>query len=369
MASMFFLSSHFIGGQFEEHQMPLEVLKDLAVLKDIVLKIAANRFYQRNPDRKRLPKGFGSNIHLSLASLKEGSVIANICLVGGFFLPPNLEEARDVFFQTLSIAETQETNSADQNSFDPAVTPDVLDLIANLGQHLEDGDRIVFNENQASYTFESQNRFRKLAKLEYRREFHTYCTVYEYDKSKHTAKMLTLSGERFGFKVPEAIRECVLTAFNGSPDVRAEVTGDCYYDANGGAKFNLKLNTFDIVDPLDTSLRIEEIRQLKAGWLGEGHGLPFADEELNWLDSFMASRICVKVRPPYLYPIEGENISAEWDTAAAEIILELDLTCRSALLRRYARDPWSTAEEYTFNLHEEEECCRLVAFLEESLNA
>ena len=57
-----FLEPRLVGALFEGHAIPLEVLKDLAVLQDMIVEVAKWKFLQVNPDRKRSPRGFADGI-------------------------------------------------------------------------------------------------------------------------------------------------------------------------------------------------------------------------------------------------------------------------------------------------------------------
>lgn len=347
-----FLELHFSGGRFEEHEMPLEVLKDLSVLNDIILNIAVKKYMESNPERKRLPKGFRNQNWLALSHLEKGSVIVKLAVVSlacGLFsnYPLCIDAAGDEALKTLKNVETPD-------QFDPSVTREILSNFAALGQHLQEGEQIDFSRKGAeriSYHPEMCKIFRKAAKESYKEDVDLYGTICEYDKEKRNATFLTFSGKRLTFPVTCELSRSVSDAFQKYPKTKVEIEGIQEFDANGIGKDKLTVNSLEILDPLDTSARIEEFRCLKPGWL-DGSGMSFDEKNLEWIDNFLASLVYELARPPYLYPIEGENISAEWDVGALKITLEFDLKEKKAIYYSFSQSV-DKDEEKEFDLNSE----------------
>ena len=67
-----FLQPHLTGSRFAGHSIPLEFLKDLAVLQEMIIEVAKWRFLQDNPGRRRCPRGFTEGIELKLTGIEEG---------------------------------------------------------------------------------------------------------------------------------------------------------------------------------------------------------------------------------------------------------------------------------------------------------
>ncbi len=83
MESEEFLKPMLVGGRFEGHAIPLDFLRDLAALNDIILEGARAAYLKANTDRSRLPKGFADDFTLSLSGVEQGSVIPKITLFFG----------------------------------------------------------------------------------------------------------------------------------------------------------------------------------------------------------------------------------------------------------------------------------------------
>lgn len=359
-----FFRLHFKGARFDGHEIPLDVLRDLSVLNDIILDIAVKKYMASNPKRQRLPRGFRNQNWLTLSRVEPGSVrvcIAVASLSAGLFSNyfTCIDEARDAVLDTLRNVETP-------GKFDPSVTQKSLSNLATLGQHLQEGEMIDFEVNDSAVSYDSKtcSAFRKAAQKVYEENVDLYGTICEYDKEKHCATLKTFSGKRIIFQMTPEFSSTVDKAFQGYPNTRVELEGVQELDSNGTSKDKLSVISLEILDPLDTSARLEEFRYLKPGWL-DGYGASFDKKRLDWLDNFLESLVDELPRPPYLYPIEGENVSAEWDVGASKITLEFDLNNKTATY--YAFDT-STDEdrENGFNL-DSEGVKELVKLLKETI--
>ena len=68
-----FLRPRLIGPRFDDGKIPLEMLADLSVLREMVIEVAKWRYLETNPDRRRSPKGFADGISITLAGVEKGS--------------------------------------------------------------------------------------------------------------------------------------------------------------------------------------------------------------------------------------------------------------------------------------------------------
>lgn len=64
-----------LRGRFEEHSLPLEIFKDIAVLEEMLVEVAKREYLAAHPQRVRSPKGFGTGLELHLTAVEEGSAI------------------------------------------------------------------------------------------------------------------------------------------------------------------------------------------------------------------------------------------------------------------------------------------------------
>ena len=83
------------------------------------------------------------------------------------------------------------------------------------------------------------------------------------------------------------------------------------------------------LDPLNVAVRIEELAELKDGWLdGKGH----APERslLNWLARSFGTNFDSNLPLPYLYPTAEGGVQAEWSIDNWEVTLDIDLNKQTA---------------------------------------
>jgi hypothetical protein len=77
-------------------------------------------------------------------------------------------------------------------------------------------------------------------------------------------------------------------------------------------------------DPLNTTLRLEELAALNDGWL-DGKGRAPAKERLEWLANSFDNWFNPSLPLPWLYPTAEGGVQAEWSLNDWEVSLEIDL--------------------------------------------
>jgi len=75
-----FLAPRLVGERFDEHTIPLELLKDLGHLEALVVELAKYLYLADHPERQRAPRGFTGTIGLHLRYVDGGSATAGIVL-------------------------------------------------------------------------------------------------------------------------------------------------------------------------------------------------------------------------------------------------------------------------------------------------
>ena len=84
-----------------------------------------------------------------------------------------------------------------------------------------------------------------------------------------------------------------------------------------------------ILDPLDVTARLDELRSLSNGWL-EGVGIALDAAGLDWLNEAFETQYSDELPLPYLYPTEEGGVRAEWPVGNTETSLDVDLTSKRA---------------------------------------
>jgi hypothetical protein len=134
-----FLKPRFVGGRFDKHGFPLDVLKDFAAFEQLLIEVAKREYLADNQHRKRSPRGFSAQFDLQLVGVEAGSAVAIIALVfSGLFEPAEtlyLERARDQVIAT--IASTSDGKA-------PLLSQELLRYFDGFGRSLRPGEQVWF---------------------------------------------------------------------------------------------------------------------------------------------------------------------------------------------------------------------------------
>lgn len=329
MGSEVFLKPRLTGDRFADHAVPLEILKDFAVLEEMVIEVAKWQFLNENPDRKRTPRGFSDGVALKLTGLEEGSAVLSI----GFYsdadallqyLPPIFQKARDAIFSAIAAAEADK----DITSFLPEKA---LNYFDRIGRSLRKGEAIEFISNTrkepARLTKETRKKLLLASTLvkEYTEEVFLRGKISEADQDKLTFEILMINGKKVTGPVTPQHRETILEAFNGySTGLRVLIKGIGKYSRQEKLLNLESIEHITILDELDVPARLEELSLLKAGWL-EGGGTVPCSHGLVWLSCFFEKCFPNDLPLPYIYPMEEGGVQAEWTLKNIEASLEIDI--------------------------------------------
>lgn len=71
-----FGSLRFMGDRFKSANLPVSLLDNIKAYQEILLSLAEDIWRERNPESKRLPRGFRKNLSLSFSHIEDGSARA-----------------------------------------------------------------------------------------------------------------------------------------------------------------------------------------------------------------------------------------------------------------------------------------------------
>ncbi len=123
----------------------------------------------------------------------------------------------------------------------------------------------------------------------------------------------------------DAIRDTVFTAFN-------EYKKKTYVSLKGVALFNWNdkitkieaVENLDVLDPLDVSLRINNLLKLENNWY-EGQGKSLNSNDLNKFGDLFNLYFDNKLQLPAIFPKIDGNIQLEWKNDIKNIIITVEL--------------------------------------------
>ena len=317
--------------RFADHAIPLELLKDIAALEEMIVEVAKWVFLKDNPDRQRSPRGFTKGIHLKLTTIDRGSTILNIGLAldpSPLLFPPfiqnQLEAARDAIIGAVG--------SATQEQPVGRVLPgQVLGYFDKIGRSLKDEEAIEFispeGRIRATLTRDIRRRLvRASSELkELTEEISIRGVVPEADQDAMTFEIQLIDGRKVKAPIAPQHLDMIRQAFNGYKNGQRVLF-------QGIGRFNRsdRLLGFDsiehlsILDALDVGAQLDELRLIQDGWL-EGGGLAPPEAGLNWLSDAFDRHFPDEAPLPHLYPTETGGVQAEWSLGPNEITFEVDL--------------------------------------------
>ena len=334
MASVAFLRPRLCGARFEDGSIPLQVLADLAVLRELVIEVAKWRFMEANPDRQRLPRGFTKKTDLKLTGVEPGSAIPVISLAAaepsleGIDLPYQeyFEMARDDIVTTIA--------SASNNGLTEGNLSLPVNLVAyfnRIGRSLRDHESMEFDVSNGSeparLTKETRSRLLHMASVtEISQEISLRGAVPEADQDDMTFELQQVYGNKIICPLPEQHLETIIEAFSRyQNDVRIMVQGVGRFDLQNHLSSVESIDSVNLLEPLDVPARLDELRSMKDGEF-EGESIAPTHEGLNWLSGIFDYYFPDDLPLPNTYPTPDGSLEMEWSEGNQTVIFEIDLS-------------------------------------------
>lgn len=330
-----FLKPRLIGARFSDHAIPLEFLKDLSALEEMIIEVAKWKYREGNPDRKRIPKGFTEGISLKLTSIDDGSAIPVIvlCMAANTLFPNGnevyYEKSRDAIICAIDAA-------GKHASITDYLPEEYLGYFDRIGRSLREGEVMEFNASPLITNVRLTKETRRNLVLtstqtkEFTEETVVRGKISEMDRADMTFEIETYDGHKIKAPMSNQHLETILEALkNYSKEDRILIQGV------GRFSRQQKLIGFELVeniillDPLDVQARLDKFRILKDGWL-DGNGIAPSHAGLDWLSQLFETNYPDELVLPYIYPTEEGGIQAEWSIEPFDISLEINLKSHRA---------------------------------------
>lgn len=342
-----FLCPRFIGKRFEQHGLPLELLKDFSVLDEMV-KSVARMLYKKENAGKRLPRNFLEDYSLQITGLRNGSTIAIINLVPtNPILFPSIgqeyaEKARDCIVQSIENASIDMAKRGQQS-----LTQTQFAFFNRLWCDLREDESILFpiagTGREAVFTCNVRRKLLEKSAIEkYCQSVSLYGVVSEVDQHKKTFTLDLVNGQRLSeLQYDDELVEDIMEAFAKYKEKKkVQLQGIGVYSINGRLVSMESISDFRLLDDLDCGYRLEEIACLKDGWY-DGKGKAFNRQQLQQLSELFQTNYSLD-QEPYLYPTPDGMIQGEWDIGRWRVSLEIELSIM-------------TGDYYALNLDTDEE--------------
>lgn len=345
MPEIDFISPRLTGDRFADHSIPLEMLKDMSVLQDMIIDAAKWKFIQDNPDRVRSPRGFTKGISLRLADIEEGSAIPKIALAIAATASPQAQEeylpyytsARDAVISAISSAESDE-------SANYGLPPAILSYFDRLGRSLRPGEAMEFartgDRAAARLTHGVRKRLIDASNVDsYTEEIYMLGSIPEIDQDKRSFTLMDVDGRRYVGPIEPAHEDAIQEAFQNYRSSKQKVVIECIavYTRNGRLDRIGSVEAITILDPRDIGARLQEIAALKPGWC-DGEGGRFDVGELRAVWDLLHETYPDELSLPYIYPKPNGELLFEWDTGVGDLSLEYDVSAKRGYLHLMADD-------------------------------
>ncbi|MCF7853528.1 MAG: hypothetical protein K9N51_01925 [Candidatus Pacebacteria bacterium] len=331
-----YLKPRLVGERFEGAAIPLEVLRDIAVLEEMIVEVAKWVFKQEHPDRQRVPRGFTDGIELRLDGIEEGSAIPRIVLIlattSGCL--PGLAENEQCFDLAKDRLVSAVAAAEDGGDVTDHLPPECLTYFDRVGRSLRSGEHIEFDRaNQqppARLTRESRRKLVLASRVrEFTDEIIVRGSIPEADKADMTFELDIINGPKIVGPIPDQHMDVIVEAFVGYQEgKRVMVQGVGRYSRQNRLTGIDSIEHITVLDPLDVPARLDEFRPLRRGWL-DGVGIPPPQEGLDWLTMQFTASYPEDAALPYAYPTEDGGILMEWSLGGVEASLDIDLVKRT----------------------------------------
>jgi len=341
-----FLTPVFRGQRFGGHGIPLDVLPDLRAYRDLVLELAKVLFLRNNPLRKRVPKGFGDSLRLTLSQLREGSTVAVLTRDQSPREQPPLPNlvVEDVFSEARDLINECVRAAEECRSVPDDFPLELLAAFDGVGRHLKKDESVELRtpgeERGPLLGFKERKHLVLLTRADYRAEVELVGRAVAIGTDKSDFRIELDSGEVVTCPLAREREREVTTAIRDRTRLRIRVDGTGCFDRSDRLERVEQIDGFETIDTLDERLR--ELASLSDGWLdGEGIGLAPSnvDHVREILDNVLGGGI---VPMPSVYPRPDGGIQAEWTISPWEVSLVFDFATHK--VRMGASDVSSDAE-------------------------
>ncbi|MEY3202523.1 MAG: hypothetical protein RIR70_2073 [Pseudomonadota bacterium] len=345
-----FIRPRFVGERFDEHSIPLEVLKDWAGIETLVVETAKWLYRQEHQGRVRVPRGFADGFALHLSAIGEGSAVAVLDRTSGGDLFPDVyaewfDKARDRIFEVIRAA-------ANGLTTDGLLPNQLLSLFDKFGRSLRESEQVEFSLGDGGVV-KYDARIRKTLVLktasEYRTEEQLRGEISLVDAERLTLTLKLLNGRKISGPFPRELREQAVDALSNFGE--SPVLVDCVVvrDHSDNLKQLESISRIEPLDPLDVPARLESLAQLADGWLDRA-GLALSPGGGTWLSHAWLNHFPKNAPLPYLYATPEGGVQAEWDLDSVSIQLEIDLAKKSGVLLMSSKGTGELQSERVLNL-------------------
>jgi hypothetical protein len=328
-----FLRPRLVGKRFDEHSIPVEVLKDWVAFESLVLQVARWMYLEQSPQRRRTPRGFSRHFALHLSRVEDGSAVLILerPLPHGSLVHDEFsvwfERARDRILDTIQAASRGQ-------AVDELLPKAFMSSFDQFGRSLQEEERVEFirptmPDDVVVYDHRVRRTLVLESSAEYRTEESVRGAMTELNLENRSFTLRLVSGEKVTGFFGEELRESALDALEGYGDHLVLVEGAMVRDRNDNRRRIEDVTRIEPLDPLDVPARLEALALLRDGWM-DGRGTRPSPSGLAWLSRSWTECWPDDVSLPHVYPTPEGGVQFEWSVPGGSISAEVNLDTRVA---------------------------------------
>jgi hypothetical protein len=215
----------------------------------------------------------------------------------------------------------------------PSLPPRFLAYFDSFGRSLRTDETIGFARDGGTVKLDTAVRKKLIlaSKVEtWTEDVGLRAKICEADLTHKSFHFELSDGVRAKAPLDDRYRDVVLDTLKGYKDgAHVLIQGVVQRDRTDRIKGFESIEHVTPLDPLDTTLRLNQFAALEDGWL-DGNGKAPAKEELEWLAEAFESDFDSDLPLPYLYPTAEGGVQAEWNLNDWAVTLEIEINSRKA---------------------------------------
>ncbi|HEX4422933.1 MAG TPA: hypothetical protein VH165_33685 [Kofleriaceae bacterium] len=328
-----FLTLTFDGGRFASHTVPIDVLAELGTVQQLVTRLARYFYFERHPERHRVPRGFPEATRLYLAASEPNcfSAVLERPYPWAWEGPASelsvFDEARELVIRALGDAQAGRT-------LPEGLPEQVVDSLTALGQRLNSDESLLIRSPSGDAQVRIDQRSRRMLARITKRPLELEEGIEgEVEVMNDAARRFLLrlpSGEHVEIPFEIEHRARVLEAMQQRPLAKLRAQGTLLTVGK------MRMRTVEEIEIVDDErapeiqklwTRIDSFVQISDGWF-DGEGLA-PTERCRLRARAILARLLVDGRQlpkPAVFPNPSGGVQAEWVLGrwAAEVAFDPD---------------------------------------------
>lgn len=322
------------GQRFEQQGLPLAALDDLSAYQSLVYETARDLFFVDHPSRRRVPKGFASQLDLRLSRIESGSVVPLIERVevdgGKLGIEPEdyFEAARDLISSTIEAARAG-------SDLPPRLSHRLLGYFDRFGRRLNEREWMELippgstpgSEEAVVYNPQIRRRLATWYRDTYQQLVELTGAVSEIDRDSKTFRLRLPDGRVITCPYADPMLAELMEAFESEGTLPVQIVGIAVFDKSDRVLRFVEVDRaqavreYAYVSQDSFEDRLSELRSLPAGWL-DGYGDPLEADLVHSAHTVLMWLSEEGVAFPHMYPTPEGGVAAEWSIQEWEVMVE-----------------------------------------------